>query len=165
MPGSIVDVVIPLANPIPVGGVYRLYTAAGGWTNFALSGSDTFSTITGAPGNCAGPADMGYDANLGQLTAGDNCMRIRGTDGGQNDGDGVTNGVFVDPGAVVIDPAAIPVQPPTQPSPVQASFDTGGGCSISSSTGLGSIRGDLGLLAVFLGGLSWFRLRRRRKGV
>lgn len=165
-PGSNVDVVIPLANPVPQGGVYRRYTAAGGWGPFALSGSDTFSTTLGSPGNCAGPSDAGYDANLGDLTAGDNCLRIRGTDGGQNDGDGVANGVFVDPGAIVVDPATIPVQPPTQPSPLQASFDTGGGCSIAGGTERQrGFRGDLGLLAIFLAGLSWLRYRRRPKGM
>jgi len=98
--GITVPVVIPLADGdvISAGSTYRKYNAARGWFNFV---EDDYNAIlsaqTDSDGNCPAPLSNEYKQGL---NVGDNCIELLIKDGGDNDADGLANGMIKDPGVL-----------------------------------------------------------------
>ena len=88
--GANAQVVIPLANQIPAGAIYRTY-ANGQWQNFVEDSMDSVASAQGERGACPPPANDDYVAGLSEA---DGCLRLTLTDGGPNDSDGVADGVI-----------------------------------------------------------------------
>jgi len=106
-PGSTVDVVIPLSEPIGNNMAYRKYTTVGGWVDFDTSGVDAIATSGMVNGIC--PEPNASNRWVDGLFEGDTCIRLTIQDGGANDADGAANGVVSDPsGAADLPPAAGP---------------------------------------------------------
>jgi len=106
-PGSTVDIVIPLSEPLGNNVVYRKYTTIGGWVDFDTSGVDAIATSGLVNGIC--PEPNATNRWVDGLFEGDSCIRLTIQDGGANDADGAANGVVSDPsGAADLPPAAGP---------------------------------------------------------
>ena len=86
-------------------------------------------------------------------------MQLTMQEGGANDADNTTNGVLVDPGGVATDAPPECEKPCT--SPTVKSFDSDGGCSISSVDVEAGKRADIWLLAGFLAWMGWRRKSRQ----
>ncbi|TWX62243.1 right-handed parallel beta-helix repeat-containing protein [Colwellia hornerae] len=98
--GQSVPIVIPLANgkTIPEGSIYRKYSNSKGWFDFVVdSNNGVYSALTDEDGNCPYPLSTQYQQGL---TAGNNCIQLLIKDGGENDADGLANGMIKDPGAL-----------------------------------------------------------------
>jgi hypothetical protein len=100
---DVAPVVIPLAKgmSIPQGAVYRKYSAVDGWFDFVIDNdNDVFSALKDRDGNCPLPLSSEY---IQGLNAGDNCIQLLIKDGGDNDTDGLANGMIKDPGVLAIE--------------------------------------------------------------
>jgi hypothetical protein len=98
--GQSVPVVIPLSigNTITEGSIYRKYSDAKGWFDFVVdSENGVYSALADADGNCPYPLSTQYQEGL---TVGDNCIQLLIKDGGDNDADGLANGMIKDPGVL-----------------------------------------------------------------
>jgi len=98
--GITVPVVIPLADGdvISAGSTYRKYNTARGWYNFVEDDDNAIlSALTDSDGNCPAPLSNEYKQGL---NVGDNCIELLIKDGGDNDADGLANGMIKDPGAL-----------------------------------------------------------------
>jgi len=98
--GQSVPIVIPLSagNKIVEGSIYRKYSETKGWFDFVVdSENGVYSAITDGDGNCPYPLSSDYHEGL---TAGDNCIQLLIKDGGDNDADGLANGMVKDPGVL-----------------------------------------------------------------
>ncbi|MFT7006659.1 MAG: hypothetical protein ACJAXJ_001167 [Colwellia sp.] len=98
--GITVPVVIPLADGdvISLGSIYRKYNATRGWYNFVEDDDNAIlSALTDSDGNCPAPLSNEYKQGL---NVGDNCIELLIKDGGENDADGLANGMIKDPGAL-----------------------------------------------------------------
>ena len=99
--GESVAMVLPLAEgvTIPESAVYRKFTQGTGWFNFV---EDENNSLSSAPkddnGNCPTPASTDYADGLVEGSA---CIQLTIEDGGDNDADGLANGIIVDPGVLV----------------------------------------------------------------
>jgi hypothetical protein len=101
--GGTMPVVIPLPADmtIPEGAVYRKYRRDKGWYDFVIDADNAvMSAQTDIDGNCPAPLSDSYQDGL---TAGDQCIQLLIKDGGENDADGVANGVIADPGVLAIE--------------------------------------------------------------
>ena len=148
MPGSTVQVVLPLAEFIPEGAVYRKLIG-GNWRDFSATSGNSVESAPSVGGTCPSPASADYAEGL---TAGDDCVRLTLTDGGPNDADGLPNGIVRDPGGVAVATVVeTPVSTIGDPS-------TGGGCAIGGERQAHQ-RLDLWLLTGLLG---WLGLRRKQ---
>lgn len=106
-PGAVARVVIPLDFPLPVGALYRKYTESHGWDNFVTDGDNDISSAFASSNSCPLPGDSSYTRGL---AAGDNCIQLTIVDGGENDADGIADGVIRDPAGIatlVVDPAIV----------------------------------------------------------
>lgn len=115
--GGSVQVVIPLLGNavIPENAVYRKFTPAQGWKDFAVGGGNAIhSAGRDAIGQCPEPGAAAFTEGL---TAGDDCIQLTLVDGGPNDADGEANGKIDDPGTL-----ASPV-----PAPDSGGASSGGG--------------------------------------
>jgi nuclear transport factor 2 (NTF2) superfamily protein len=98
--GITVPVVIPLADGdvISSNSIYRKYNATQGWYNFVEDDDNAIlSALTDSDGNCPVPLSNEYSPGL---NVGDNCIELLIKDGGENDADGLANGMIKDPGAL-----------------------------------------------------------------
>ena len=98
--GQSVPIVIPLAigTTIVEGSIYRKYSDAKGWFDFVVdSENGVYSALADENGNCPYPQKTQYQEGL---TVGDNCILLLIKDGGENDADGLTNGMVKDPGVL-----------------------------------------------------------------
>ncbi|MGI9303450.1 MAG: Ig-like domain-containing protein, partial [Gammaproteobacteria bacterium] len=95
--GATVSIVVPQLEPVPAQAVYRKFTPANGWQDFAANGTDAVASAPGALGECPPPRDAAYAPGLAE---GDWCVRLTLTDGGVNDADASRNGLIKDPGGV-----------------------------------------------------------------
>jgi len=98
--GVTVPVVIPLADGdvISAGSTYRKYNAARGWYNFVEDDDNAIlSALTDSDGNCPAPLSKEYKQGL---NVGDDCIELLIKDGGENDADGLANGMIKDPGVL-----------------------------------------------------------------
>jgi len=98
--GQSVPIVIPLSagNTIVEGSIYRKYSENKGWFDFVVdSENGVYSAIADDDGNCPYPLSSDYHEGL---TAGDNCIQLLIKDGGDNDADGLENGMVKDPGVL-----------------------------------------------------------------
>jgi hypothetical protein len=91
-------VTVPLRQPIPPRAVWRKFQG-NAWRTFTRNGDNTLSSAGDMDGACPGPLS---DAWRNGLNAGDTCVRLRISDGGPNDADGMVNGVVRDPGGVAV---------------------------------------------------------------
>ena len=96
--GDLINLVIPLSEPLTINAGYRVYSRTSGWRSFDISTGDSLAFATGSPGICpdANSSDWRTD-----ITETHNCIRLSITDGGSNDADGIDNGVVVSTGAIV----------------------------------------------------------------
>jgi hypothetical protein len=153
MPGSAVDVVLPLALEIPDDGVVRKLIN-GTWRDFVTTGGNSqgnaIMSAPGAQGDCSAPGP--YTPGL---TPGNFCLKLTIVDGGPNDADGHANGVVVDPVGIAGGGAAAGKAPGNTGSP------DNGGCTLGNAPVSAGKRGDWWLLA---GLLAWLgsRVHRRR---
>jgi hypothetical protein len=98
--GKSVPVVIPLStgNTITEGSIYRKYSDTKGWFDFVVDSENSVSSaLTDEYGNCPYPLSSQYQEGL---AAGDNCIQLLIKDGGENDADGLENGMVKDPGVL-----------------------------------------------------------------
>jgi len=98
--GQSVPIVIPLASgdTIAEGSVYRKYSEAKGWFDFVVDNDNgVYSALADEDGNCPYPLSAQYQEGL---TVGDNCIQLLIKDGGENDADGLANGMVKDPGVL-----------------------------------------------------------------
>lgn len=101
--GQSVPIVIPLAsgNTIAEGSVYRKYNETKGWFDFVVNSENgVYSASADEDGNCPYPLSTQYQAGL---TVGDNCIQLLIKDGGENDADGLANGMVKDPGVLTLE--------------------------------------------------------------
>ena len=141
IPGTSVNIVIPLQSSIPRNAEYRKYHPTTGWSNFVEDANNTIASAVGEPGACPEPGSSAYTAGLQYLS---NCVQLTIQDGGPNDTDGVANGVINDPATVGV--------VLTEPEGFEEVEEGSGGGRVS-----------LGLLAILsvLGGIA---CRRRLRG-
>jgi hypothetical protein len=97
MPGSSVNVVLPLSSPVPAAAVYRKYTDITGWQDFIEDASNQVRSALGFEGSCPVSGNSTYVPGLIQ---GYWCVQLTIEDGGPNDADGLINAVIKDPGTV-----------------------------------------------------------------
>ncbi|MBA6254094.1 right-handed parallel beta-helix repeat-containing protein [Colwellia sp. MB3u-55] len=98
--GQSVPIVIPLANgkTILEGSIYRKHSKSKGWFDFVVdSNNGVYSALADEDGNCPNPLSTQYQQGL---TAGNNCIQLLIKDGGENDADGLANGMVKDPGVL-----------------------------------------------------------------
>jgi len=98
--GQSVPIVIPLAsgNTIAEGSIYRKYSETKGWFDFVVdSENGVYSALADEDGNCPYPLSTQYQEGL---AVGDNCIQLVIKDGGENDADGLANGMVKDPGVL-----------------------------------------------------------------
>jgi hypothetical protein len=95
--GQSYQFVLPQRVPVPMGAVYRKYSAALGWTDFVIDSANSVSSSRGGQGYCPAPGDSSWVEGLHE---GDWCVQLSIEDGGSNDQDGVANGAIIDPGGV-----------------------------------------------------------------
>jgi len=98
--GQSVPIVIPLAsgNTIAEGSIYRKYSDTKGWFDFVVdSENGVYSALADEDGNCPYPLSTQYQEGL---SVGDNCIQLVIKDGGENDADGLANGMVKDPGVL-----------------------------------------------------------------
>ena len=88
--GTSAQIVIPLANPVSAGAVYRVY-AGGQWRNFIEDAGNRIDSAPGGKGACPPPANPAYRPGM---TVPYGCLQLALTDGGPNDSDGVADGVI-----------------------------------------------------------------------
>lgn len=88
--GGSTQIVIPLANPISTGAVYRTYVS-GQWWDFVEDLSDSIASAPGERGACPPPTNNAYRPGLTEQYG---CLQLTLTDGGPNDLDGVADGVL-----------------------------------------------------------------------
>jgi hypothetical protein len=119
-PGQTALVVIPQLSPIPAAAVYRKYRMTVGWSDFVVDLNNGLYSAPGEAGVCPAPGDAAY---VPGLIEGFHCVQLLIEDGGPNDGDGLRNGVIVDPGGVSI----LAATPPTTGNGPTASGGGGGG--------------------------------------
>ncbi|MDH5767313.1 MAG: hypothetical protein OEZ38_14960, partial [Gammaproteobacteria bacterium] len=86
-----VDVIVPLATALPKNAGVRKYSTAGGWKAFSTDATDRVVSTTGSAGSCPASTATAWGNSLDE---GDHCIRISITDGGENDTDGLANGVI-----------------------------------------------------------------------
>jgi hypothetical protein len=101
--GKSVPIVIPLTNDntIAEGSIYRKYSVAKGWFDFVVdSENGVFSALADEDGNCPYPQSTQYQEGL---TVGDSCIQLLIKDGGENDADGLANGMVKDPGVLTLE--------------------------------------------------------------
>ena len=104
------ELIVPLPQPLPPQARWRKYQQ-GQWQNFVENGSDSLASTRSSDGRCPAFADSRWRAGL---RAGDDCVRLRLTDGGANDADGEANGVIRDPSGAAL--ARTPPAPPAVPT-------------------------------------------------
>ena len=98
--GQSVPIVIPLAsgNTIAEGSIYRKYSDTKGWFDFVVdSENGVYSALADDDSNCPYPLSTQYQEGL---AVGDNCIQLVIKDGGENDADGLANGMVKDPGVL-----------------------------------------------------------------
>ena len=98
--GQSVPVVIPLSNGMAIaeGNVYRKYSDTKGWFEFVVdSDNGVYSALADENGNCPYPLSTQYQEGL---NVDDNCIQLLIKDGGENDADGLANGMIKDPGVL-----------------------------------------------------------------
>lgn len=98
--GQSASVVIPLIGDtvIPADAVYRKWNSTDGWFTFVEDANNVLtSAMKDDAGNCPMPHSARYTPDL---TAGDNCIQLSIEDGGDNDNDGLANGIVSDPGVL-----------------------------------------------------------------
>jgi hypothetical protein len=132
-PGGGAQIVLPLANPVSTGAVYRLY-ANGQWQKFV---EDSGNSIESAPGERGACPPATNDAYTPGLTEPDGCLQLTLTDGGPNDSDGVADGVVR-----IIGGLAAPVSARAEGMPQTDTMLTGDGESIMIRMRLHSDSGD-----------------------
>ncbi|MDO6720896.1 choice-of-anchor U domain-containing protein, partial [Psychrosphaera sp. 1_MG-2023] len=103
--GSIITMIVPLNEKLPVNAQYRKLKSDGSFVSFEVTdtqqrdGDSIWSAVKTLSGEC--PAADDTEAWSRGLVQGSNCIKLRITDGGVNDDDGVANGVVVDPAVIV----------------------------------------------------------------
>ena len=147
--GSAVQVVLPQATVVSRGPIYRKYTTAKGWFDFAPTGGNEIASAQQVNGVCPSPDSTAYDDGLG-LVQGDDCVRLTIVDGSGMDADGVRNGRVSDPGTVADN------------GPVSSGGGVSSGCTVDPQTVKPVKRGDWLLLGVFIASLGWIRRKYRR---
>lgn len=98
--GQSVPVVIPLTigDTISEGNIYRKYSKGKGWFDFVVdSENGVYSALSDEDGNCPYPLSAQYQEGL---TVDNNCIQLLIKDGGENDADGLVNGIVKDPGVL-----------------------------------------------------------------
>jgi hypothetical protein len=98
--GDSVPIVFPLSagDIISDTSVYRKYSQDKGWFNFAVDSKNSISTAAkNSDGNCPEPSSTQFTVGL---NVGDNCILLTIEDGGNNDADGLANGIVKDPGVL-----------------------------------------------------------------
>jgi len=149
--GESVNVVLPLAAPLPFGAEYFKF-ANNGWKSFVVDDNNDVASAPKSGGFCPSPSSKAYSDGL---HGGDACVRVRIEDGGPNDADGLANGSVEDPGALVVTSS-----PPQVDGGDTPKADGGGG-----SGGGGAIElTSMGLLTLLLGLGLGERRRVRRRG-
>jgi filamentous hemagglutinin family protein len=89
--GSVASLVIPLHKAAADNGDLLLFNPNSlQWSFFNSSGADQYLSYLGSTGICPPSGDTQYAAGI---TQGDLCIEIQVTDGGNNDADGVRNGL------------------------------------------------------------------------
>ncbi|MDX3775561.1 Ig-like domain-containing protein [Chromatiaceae bacterium AAb-1] len=97
--GDSYQFVVPQREAIPIGAVYRKYTAADGWKDFVENTTNRLYSTAGEPGYCPPPGAPVWQPGL---NIGHWCVQLLIEDGGPNDADGQVNGRIVDPGGVSV---------------------------------------------------------------
>lgn len=98
-PGQSVQIVLPLADPIPAGAIYRKYALADGWKTFVQDDRNQLASA-GTDGDlCPPPGHADFGAGL---TAGRFCIQLTIEDGGPNDADQLANASIKDPGGLAL---------------------------------------------------------------
>jgi hypothetical protein len=105
-PGHSVLVVIPQSAAIPPEAVYRIFVDGQQWTGFTEDANNGVYSAPGDPGVCPAPGSSDY---LPGLTAGNYCVQLLLQDGGPNDADSDTDGVFASLGGVAVNATAATV--------------------------------------------------------
>jgi len=100
IPGSSVNIVIPLQSAIPQHARYRKFNPATGWSDFVVDANNLIASASGELGACPEPGSSAYSSGLNYL---DNCIQLTIQDGGLNDTDNSANGVINDPSTVGVE--------------------------------------------------------------
>lgn len=142
------------AIPTPATGnsiVYRKLNTTG-WSNFVTTGNNAVNsvegTIAGSDIICPPASDLSYTGS--GLSTGNRCLRLTITDGGPNDDDGLVNGTVIDPGGL------------SEVFFLDTRVAGSSGCSITNKQRNFSSHLDWLLLSIFIGMLSWFRIKRSK---
>jgi len=101
--GMTVPVIIPLAEGryIIEGAKYRKYNSVKGWYDFVEDNDNSIlSALADNDGNCPSPLSDEYEQGL---IVGNNCIELLIKDGGENDADGLANGMIEDPGVLAVE--------------------------------------------------------------
>ncbi len=145
-PGT-VNVVIPLASPLPAKALYRKYNPnTRTWGNFDTSGGNAVSSAPGSPGTCA--SGLTYTPGL---TQGNYCVELTIVDNGTNDSN-PTAGAISDPGGIATGTLSATTDTRTSGT---------SGCSLSPTPVDPLKRGDWWLLLGFVAWLGWYRRKRQ----
>ncbi len=89
-PSSVGELIVRLSSNIPLNASLRvLNTSSGAWQDFALNGSDQFSSAPAIDTGCPATTSANYKPGL---NPGNSCLKIIWADGGQNDADGTADG-------------------------------------------------------------------------
>lgn len=89
--GTSVAIVIPLREKIPENMILRHLNANDDWLNFVIDDKNKLYSAPGENGYCPEQGSSSYTEGL---TAGNWCVRLVIEDGGNNDGDGLVNGML-----------------------------------------------------------------------
>jgi len=90
--GDSIDVVLPLNKPLASDAAVLWFNHSNySWSFFDTTTSDIVSSAAGSPGNCPPVDDSSYG---NELTPGSYCLKLKVTDGGNNDQDSSANGVI-----------------------------------------------------------------------
>jgi len=98
--GRSVAIVLPLSGPIVEYSVYRKINAEQQWADFVEDSNNVIATSASVNGVCPPPHSDLYQVGL---NVGDVCLKLFIEDGGENDADGIANGVVDDPGGIAVE--------------------------------------------------------------
>ncbi len=91
VPGQSVRIVIPVGAEIPANGMFRIYTEAESWNDFATDENNSLASSEGTSTSCP---EVGAESYSNGLNEGNFCIELMIEDGGANDADGEVNGVI-----------------------------------------------------------------------
>ncbi len=121
--GDQASIVIPLSQPIPADAVYRKFLANRGWVTMLSGNGYLIETALSVNGVCPEINSNNYTAGLIQ---GNNCLKLTLIDGGEYDGDGISNGRIADPGVIAVEKTVV-TTPPVSGGNTPDSTTSGGG--------------------------------------